>query len=459
MGAEQRRPTLGLVAVAVVSICVILFFEVVVEQQLLRPDRESPPPAHPETIAALLRIEEALARLDGRITAADAKAGAAQAQHASHLGTIEAHVLAIRQEQAVAAAPKAAAAQQPPPPPRSPTVDAPVRQSCKPPPAAGVSALAAPTMSTEPRVRGASRFTQCADSAALEKLSYDAAWKGSGVEGQQSPVFAYPVVPTVLELQPGACDVFSASKSFCCDFMAGKSEHVPIDAPIVSTVLAFLSSCTGTCVALDVGANMGTMTKYMLSTGARVIAVEPQTDLATLAWHTACRNGWGEQLRMYNNAVTSDPSEGGSSTTFGFRKGLKGKWAGGTADEWGFRPDGGHRKNTATTFVAKKIFVGEVIAGVRAFSLVKIDTDSVDDSILRAFIGLIKAGNVTVDTFTVEEPSPDACWQMQTQLGAKNVFCAIFTSKRSISQDRLGTIIGEVERGAFCRLFCVHHGE
>ena len=136
--------------------------------------------------------------------------------------------------------------------------------------------------------------------------------------------------------------------------------------------------------------------------------------------------------------------------TFGFRKGLKGKWAGGTADEWGFRPDGGHRKNTAKTFVAKKIFVGEVIAGVRAFSLVKIDTDSVDDSILRAFIGLIKAGNVTVDTFTVEEPSPDACWQMQTQLGAKNAFLgaifAISTFKRSVCPDRLGTITGEVER-------------
>ena len=75
------------------------------------------------------------------------------------------------------------------------------------------------------------------------------------------------------------------------------------------------STCTGAtpagqeCDAIDIGANMGTMSKYMLSTGARVRAIEPQKDLSTLAWNTACRNGWGGRMMAFNNAVTSVASE------------------------------------------------------------------------------------------------------------------------------------------------------
>ena len=394
---------------AIVSISFILFFELVVEQQLLQPGATSSPEMQ-EALARLDGASTALTRLDGKIAATDARVGAAQAQLQERLGRIESEMVALRAATALQE-PKRV---KPPQTLDRSTASAAAGEDCKPPPVRPATALSQPRVSPHVGVTGSSRFTDCPDGAELEALSYDAAWK----DGRS----AFPVIPTVMETSAGTCNVFS-TKAFCCDFQAGHGEHVPKDSPIVSTILAFLTSCvtkTATsCVAVDIGANMGTMTKYALSTGARVIAVEPQTDLATLAWYTACRNNWDKQLTMYNNAVTAEPSEAGSTITLGFRKGLTGKWAGGKADEWGFRPDGGHRTTAATTFSAQKVLVNDLIsvAKVSSLSLVKIDTDSVDDSLLQGFVEMIKSGTLAVDTFTVEEPSAATSWELHNDLG------------------------------------------
>lgn len=66
------------------------------------------------------------------------------------------------------------------------------------------------------------------------------------------------------------------------------------------------------------------------------------------------------------------------------------------------------------SFVAKKIYIGDVTERTKKFSLVKVDTDSIDHLILLWFLGQIESGFVQVDTFTVEEPRAEACLKLST---------------------------------------------
>ena len=241
----------------------------------------------------------------------------------------------------------------------------------------GVRVPDAPT-SAKPGVTGSRWYSQCQDAGSLAGTSYP-----THVHSAVEPSFEFDIVETVMETTPGTCDVFSGD--FCCGLSAGTNEITTVDAAILATIKGFLHACTEQtpdgCDALDIGANMGTMSKYMLSTGARVRAIEPQTDLAALVWATACRNGWGEKMTMYNNAVTADPAEAGSVLELGNQ-------AEGAAN-WGFRPDGSHHKKGAQKFQATKIYVGDVIVGTPRFSLIKIDTDAIDHLLLLRFIELV----------------------------------------------------------------------
>ena len=102
----------------------------------------------------------------------------------------------------------------------------------------------------------------------------------------------------------------------------------------------------------------------MLSTGATVTAIEPQLDLSQLGWGTACVNGWGDRLTLYNNAVTTVEAEIGAVLALGNKE---------QDGAWGFRPDGSHgNKKTAKHFIAKKFFLEQVIAGTSSFEFVKV---------------------------------------------------------------------------------------
>ena len=323
------------------------------------------------------------------------------------------HHLAEENQKLVAQLISASAAQRLPPPPPPPTAAA-RSPKCTPDgkplgDTPGDVSVPAAVMAPKPGITGASWFAQCPPEADLVAASYPVTLKSV-----LDPTFKFDTIETVMEAHPGTCDVFSST--FCCDLAHGTSDNVGVDAAIVSSIAAFLHYCHEhapagqECDAIDIGANMGTMSKYMLSTGARVRAIEPQKDLSTLVWNTACRNGWGGRMMTFNNAVTSVASEAGSTLTLGYSSKFGGK-----ADEWGFRPDGGHRSKNAPVLSAQKIYIDEVIAaGASNLAFVKIDTDSVDDQLMQRFIQLMQAGSVTVSTFTVEEPGAATCWTMHT---------------------------------------------
>ena len=323
------------------------------------------------------------------------------------------HHLAEENQELVAQLISASAAQRLPPPPPPPTAAA-RSPKCTPDgkplgDTPGDVSVPAAVMAPKPGIKGASWFAQCPPDSDLVAVSYPVTLKSV-----LDPTFKFDTIETVMEAHPGTCDVFSST--FCCDLAHGTSDNVGVDAAIVSSIAAFLHYCHEhapagqECDAIDIGANMGTMSKYMLSTGARVRAIEPQKDLSTLVWNTACRNGWGGRMMTFNNAVTSVASEAGSTLTLGHSSKFGGK-----ADEWGFRPDGGHRSKNAPVLSAQKIYIDEVIAaGASNLAFVKIDTDSVDDQLMQRFIQLMQAGSVTVSTFTVEEPGAATCWTMHT---------------------------------------------
>ena len=299
------------------------------------------------------------------------------------------------------------------PPPAQPPAPLPPPSLPPPPPpckeSLGHVSVPAAKISPMLGVAGSRWFTQCQPQSYLVAVSYAVTLK-SVVD----PSFSFETIETVMEAQPGTCDVFS--RNFCCDLARGNSERhsEAIDAPIVSTILAFLHYChdqkAQECEAIDIGANMGTMSKYMLSAGARVRAIEPQEDLSTLVWNTACRNGWEARMTTFNNAVTAVATEAGRTLTLGYPSKI-----GGHADAWGFRPDGSHRAKDGAVRTAQKVYIDEVIgAGSSDIDFVKIDTDSVDDQLMQRFIQLIEGGIVTVSTFTVEEPKAATCWTMQS---------------------------------------------
>ena len=80
----------------------------------------------------------------------------------------------------------------------------------------------------------------------------------------------------------------------CCHLKGGE--------PYVRDAIAsILSGCHArTCRAVDIGANNGWMTAYMLFLGAHVTAVEPQTDLADALRDSGTLNCWSPRLQDLN---------------------------------------------------------------------------------------------------------------------------------------------------------------
>lgn len=116
-----------------------------------------------------------------------------------------------------------------------------------------------------------------------------------------------------MEFTENACDLYS-SRAICCQFTV---EHHDPEAHVREAISAFLSGChrrtiSKPCRALDLGANNGWFTAYMLQLGASVVAVEPQPDLARALDETATLNCWSRQTTVINARACSNyslPSE------------------------------------------------------------------------------------------------------------------------------------------------------
>ena len=117
----------------------------------------------------------------------------------------------------------------------------------------------------------------------------------------------FGTVPLVMEFRPDSCDLYS-HRSICC--RATTDEHHDPEAHVAAAIASFLSGCHRRqpgrpCRALDLGANNGWFTAYMLQLGALVVSIEPQPDLARAVQETVTLNCWAERATVVNARACS----------------------------------------------------------------------------------------------------------------------------------------------------------
>ena len=118
----------------------------------------------------------------------------------------------------------------------------------------------------------------------------------------------FGAMPLVMEFRPESCDLYS-HQSICCRATTAEEHHEP-EAHVAAAIASFLSGCHRRqpgrrCRTLDLGANNGWFTAYMLQLGAQVVSVEPQPDLARAMQETVTLNCWAERASVVNARACS----------------------------------------------------------------------------------------------------------------------------------------------------------
>ena len=103
-------------------------------------------------------------------------------------------------------------------------------------------------------------------------------------------------------------------------------ESEQIETHVREVIAAILSGCHARwCVAIDVGANVGWMSSYMLALGAHVQAYEPQSDLLQALEETAKLNCWTTRLTAHNAFVCPSSDTWCLNARRGARDGFRSK--------------------------------------------------------------------------------------------------------------------------------------
>ncbi|KAL3922047.1 MAG: hypothetical protein SGPRY_004697, partial [Prymnesium sp.] len=122
---------------------------------------------------------------------------------------------------------------------------------------------------------------------------------------------SYPLVPKwpfesfhlVMELtHPSTCNLYRSVET-CCKFAEGRLSDP--ERHVRETIASVMMGCLHRashrpCLAVDLGANNGWFTSYMLQLGAHVVSVEPQPDLARALMETVQLNCWSNRSVVLN---------------------------------------------------------------------------------------------------------------------------------------------------------------
>ena len=117
--------------------------------------------------------------------------------------------------------------------------------------------------------------------------------------------FPFPSIRLVMEAEPGTCNLYRDSE-FCSRFSSGR-DFEP-EYHVKEAVASFLTGChLRACPTIDLGANNGWVSSYMLSLGAPVLSVEPQADFAAALRDSAALNCWAGRSAVFNGFATHKP--------------------------------------------------------------------------------------------------------------------------------------------------------
>jgi hypothetical protein len=247
----------------------------------------------------------------------------------------------------------------------------------------------------------------------------------------------------VMELsRPHSCDLYEiTSPSLCHRLSKGDFLDEP-EAHVSATIASVLGGCHRSgCQAVDLGANNGWMTALMVQMGARVIAVEPQPDLARAVNETMVVNCWDDRVRVINaKACALAPAAASSAALRSLRLGqykscmmpapvvncsLKGGWRlGHRAGQFRARLEYGDRSGqrcskilqlprtvggvplvdvlTAASRPSRKSASQQPPRPPRPIDLIKLDADGPEGGWLEEIDHLITIGNISVRSLIVE---------------------------------------------------------
>eukprot|EP00908_Phaeocystis_cordata_P000571 Transcript_10636.p1 GENE.Transcript_10636~~Transcript_10636.p1 ORF type:complete len:405 (-),score=5.26 Transcript_10636:214-1368(-) len=203
----------------------------------------------------------------------------------------------------------------------------------------------------------------------------------------------YPSIRLVMETQPKGCDLYW-DRSFCRRLEAGL-DFEP-ECHVVEVISSFLVGChQRVCRAVDLGANNGWMTAYMLALGASVVSAEAQADLVNAVNETIELNCWRDRGKVLFAFVEADPAANGMRTMHkGYRAGLKPKRI--------VLPP-------VPAWPIDKILLGAASerhdsrrGGLPTLQLLKMDADGPEGSWLERIDALLAQGLMRIETMVVE---------------------------------------------------------
>ena len=197
--------------------------------------------------------------------------------------------------------------------------------------------------------------------------------------------FPFPTIRLVMESVAGSCD-FYKSKTFCTSVQAGHNFEPEIH--VVEVISSFLLGCEREiCSAIDMGANQGWMSAYMLSLGAHVVSVEPQADLMDALRESVKLNCWEKRSDVVTGAISAQ------NLTTGFLKIKKPLRLGGVPSGLSL-PD--------APFVSLDSILERSMRVQQPIKLIKMDADGPEGSWLKRIIELLSQGTVKIETLVVE---------------------------------------------------------
>ena len=215
----------------------------------------------------------------------------------------------------------------------------------------------------------------------------------------------------VMETIPGTCNLLwnGGTSAPCAAF--GNSRAYEPDPHVREAIASVLHHCSHMdCISLDLGANIGSLTAYMAATGSRVLAVEPQLDLAQAIEKTIALNGWDGRVRVFAGLASMAPSNtrtahmGQAWRMCGYPEPGASVCEGAKVTEW----------------EAPFFSVREELLRLKHVDLVKVDTDTVDGELLQGIIDEVRSGAVSVTSVICEFTGGTGkmLWDFQ-QLGYK----------------------------------------
>ena len=253
-------------------------------------------------------------------------------------------------------------------------------------------------------------------------LSLSAACAYPGIEQDRAlayPLPAYfplPALPLVMETMPRACDLCwtrLGDHPNPCERMSNKTTWAP-DPHVREALLSALLPCAMApeeCNFLDAGSNMGVFSLWAWGLGARVVAVEPQPDLAAAFRRTMRLNCAGGGIELLEAGLTarSSSSSGGYSYR-GDPAGSKIQIVAGPTNDANYA----YRQcqlpaaeepvifHTSTSGEATLVLLDDVLLSRREWQLVKVDIDGYDADLLHRVLALVQQGRVEVKAIAIE---------------------------------------------------------